>query len=158
MKEIGEETFKSKKIRSAYKNQSGKMGKEMQIIVLLIVFLVIFPFDCKSIHKRQPKMNFAVEEEASEEVAVTGSAGEDSPGIIPGEVSNSTIVEIDENATDVELSYQSNESQRVKRSQPSASRRPQNNVCKKRKSRETRSRRHQPQVREMQKYLNEIVQ
>ena len=148
LKEIGEETFKSKKIRSAYKNQSGKMGKEMQIIVLLIGFVVIFPFDCKSIHKRQPKVNFAVKE-ASEEVAVTGSAGEDSPGIIPGEVSNSTIVEIDENATDVDLSYQSNESQRVKRSRPSASRR----RGEKRKSKETRSRQHQPQVRETHKIL-----
>ena len=120
----------------------------MQIIVLLIGFVVIFPFDCKSIHKRLSKVNFAVKE-ADEEVGLTGSSGEDSPGVIPDKVSNSTIVKINENATDVELSYQSNESQRVKRSRPSASRR----CGEKRKSKETRSRQHQPQVREMHKIL-----
>ena len=132
------------------------MGKKMHQLVISIAFVVTcIPFiECKSIHKRQSVGNFSVDELASEEVAATGRA-EDSPGAIPDEVPNSTIVEIHENTTDVELFNQNNESQRVKRSRPSASKRSENNVCEKRRS---KSKPQPPQVREMKKYLHEIVQ
>ena len=131
MKEIGEEAFKSKKIRSAYKNQSGKMRKEMHIIVLSITFVVISLIECKSIHKRRSIVDFPVgeeEEEAGGEVAVTGSAGEPR-GIPDAEIhENATAAEEPEREKrphkaretfEIELLHHKNESQRVRRSSAS---------------------------------------
>ena len=151
MKEIGEETFKSKKIRSAYKNQSGKMGKKMHIIVLSITFVVISLIECKSIHKRRSIVDFPVEEEeeAGGEVAVTGSAGEDSPGAIPdAEIQgNATVAEEPQREKlshkaretfEIELLHHKNESQRVRRS--SASNGNENSKRGKKKNKRRRNR------------------